>query len=146
MPNLTQCDANQINRLQVIQRSKQTNQLLSGVSRAEVAGGFPLTAHKAEPNRPAGVNGNGGQLRANHILRRSLAERHNQIIRRIEAVLIAVKKLEPIESLAEKRMKNELSEVEKKLVVYEKSIKQLKDKLDFQKFEVGVPVYVYQPP
>lgn len=45
-------------------------------------------------------------------------------------------KMEPVESIAEKKMKNELISVQEKLEIYEKSIKQLRDKMEYQRFKV----------
>ena len=56
--------------------------------------------------------------------------------KRVEEIVLAVMKMEPVESIAEKKMKNELISVRDKIEAYEKSIKQLRDKMEYQRFKV----------
>ena len=66
----------------------------------------------------------------------TISDKQQILARRVEEMVIAVMKMEPVESIAEKKMKNELISVQEKLEIYEKSIKQLRDKMEYQRFKV----------
>ncbi|KAK6640530.1 hypothetical protein RUM44_012225 [Polyplax serrata] len=71
-----------------------------------------------------------------------LAEKYEEITekqlvlnQRIEKVVSTVLQLEPIESLAERKMKNEILAVEGKVSYFEKSISRLKKQMEYQKYK-----------
>lgn len=68
----------------------------------------------------------------------SFADKQQVLAKSVENIVMTVMKMEPVESIAEKKMKNELIGVEDKLDAYEKSIKQLRDKSDYQRYKVCV--------